>query len=183
MSDSNSTISGIEVSENNYIVGSAAIQENNSVIDSPVISGNDRQVDSSFISESIYEIVGYPGIHIFYEDNDILGKIDYPLIDIYFDSNDDWVILKSEKNPVGDTDFYIIKDGSSVEWFKEKMSILTFPVGRGTTEQGNIYVFKNYVLLKETPFLEIYISDDGLNNLFEKATKDEIDALLLEIRV
>jgi len=127
--------------------------------------------DDYVISENeIAQIIGYPSIHIYYDD--VLGKIDYPLIDIYFDENNDWVIIKSDIS-TNNHEFYIIKNASSVELAKAKISVLSFPIGRGTTANGYIYILKDDILIKEIPYIELYISDDYLNNLFEKISEEE----------
>jgi len=126
--------------------------------------------------DEIEKMLGYPSIHIYYDD--VECKIDYPLIDVYFDNDNDWIVLKSDKITSGNPEFSIIRNASSVEYIKDKISVLTFPVGKGTTEDGNISIFKNGVLFKAVPYIEAYISDENLNNLFEKVSRTEIADLL-----
>jgi hypothetical protein len=99
------------------------------------------------------------------------------LIDIYFDNNSDWVILKADKLTTDNPEFYVIRNMTQLNSLKEKISVITFPVGRGTTGEGAVYVFKDNILLKEVPFFESYISDVALEELFEKVSKEEAKEL------
>jgi len=137
----------------------------------------DSMDGSTNLSEYMHSnAVEYPLIHIYYDD--VYGKIDYPLMDIYFDSNSNWTILKSDKLYTDIPEYYIINNASSVERIKEKISVLTFPVGRGTTESGSIRILRDGILIKEVPYIDSHISDDNLVSLFRKVHKDEIKELL-----
>ena len=118
----------------------------------------------------------YPSIHLHYDD--IIGKIDYPLIDVYFDNDNDWIILKSDGLVSDNPEFTMIRDVHSVEHIKDKISILTFPVGHGTTANGTICIFKNEILIKSVPYIESYISDENLSALFETVAEEEVASLL-----
>lgn len=64
-----------------------------------------------------------------------IARIDYPLIDIYFDKNKNYkVIIKEFGNSQEIYKEYIDK-GDFFQFNKEKFSILTVPSGRGTTPE------------------------------------------------
>lgn len=100
-------------------------------------------------------------------------KTDYPLIDVYFNKNDSWLLLNCE-NYLGANDNYeMITDTEILESFKEYLSVDTFPVGRGITPKGKIFILKDGKVLKEVPYFKVEI-DSELKKEFKKVKKTEV---------
>jgi len=112
------------------------------------------------------------------EINNILGKFDYPLIDIYFDNDNEWLVIDRKYLFTSQEMFYTIQKSRELELSKEWLKIITFPVGRGTTPNGIIYVYKDKNLIKEVPYLEIYYETKLIMNLFKQVTKNEIENII-----
>ena len=108
----------------------------------------------------------------------IASLIDYPLADCYFDNSAQWVVINrtnlfSEKENIA-----IITRAQDIEHIKESLVLTTFPVGRGTTPEGYLYVYKNGVLVKDVPYLSCTISDPVLQRAFRPATMQEAEVLI-----
>ena len=109
-------------------------------------------------------------------DQDLVTKVDYPLLDIYFSEEDKWIILNAVGLYQGNEEFLVIsgRDGSFIEWMKEYMRVLTFPVGRGITPDGLILVYKNGKLIKNIPYGDIHIVNKDFEDAFQKVNREDI---------
>ena len=102
-------------------------------------------------------------------------KIDYPLIDIFFTSDDKWLLIDRSKMFTDNEKFNVIENSQELEFYKEWIKLFTFPVGRGTTPNGMVYIYKNKDLIKEIPYLEIRLENENVKKSFKKLTIDEIE--------
>jgi hypothetical protein len=117
------------------------------------------------------------------DSSDVFGKVHHPLIDIPFISianeNSDWLIVNRSNLYRDDERFEIIQGkGPFLHFDTEHLKVITFPIGRGTTSNGIIYVFRNRVLIREVPYWEVYITSKFLINKFRQATKAEIEEII-----
>ena len=110
--------------------------------------------------------------------SDIVGKIDYPLIDINFDNESEWVIINRNNLFTEQETFNVAQNNNTLQLTKENLSVITFPVGRGTTPNGIIYVYKNGKLVKEVPYIEVMFENESLTESFLKMTKEEVENLI-----
>lgn len=78
-----------------------------------------------------------------------IGRIDYPLIDIYFDKNKNYRVILRE---LYSADHEIQKEytdtGDFFQFNKEKFSIVTVPSGMGTTLDYVLEVYEEDVCIK-----------------------------------
>ena len=113
------------------------------------------------------------------KEHDTFIKVDYPLIDIYFDTESEWLVIDRTGLFGHQEKFSIIRESQGLLQFsKEGLRVLTFPAGRGTTPEGYIYVYKNNVLIKEVPYIEIYFENEIIKNAFQQKTKNEVEDII-----
>lgn len=110
--------------------------------------------------------------------NDIFAKSDYPLIDVPLGDGNNWMIVIKNDLYTENANFKICKDAKSLQQIKEFLCINTFPVGRGTTANGVVEVYKNGILHKSVEFLNFEFSDQALEKEFENVDKEELEVLL-----
>lgn len=103
---------------------------------------------------------------------------DYPLIDFYFDSNEKWVIVNHCNLFTDKEGFKVIKNAKLIEHIKEGLYLETFPVGRGITPNGYLYIYKNDILIKSVPYLNYCNVNDQLENAFERISREDVEQLI-----
>ena len=111
-------------------------------------------------------------------DNDVIGRYDYPLMEVFLDDNDKYSLIIrdhiSSKNEI----YRIITNFDVLDRCREKIAVLTFPIGRGTTPNGSLYLYKNHTLIKEVPYFEVYILKEIPNEDIKFVTYDKIKQLV-----
>ncbi|MBP0990490.1 MAG: hypothetical protein J5874_04885 [Oscillospiraceae bacterium] len=111
-------------------------------------------------------------------ENTQISVIDYPLIDISFDDKSNWFVIVRTNLFTENEKYYVSQNIKSLNLNKEKLIISTFPVGRGTTPQGIIYVYKNCTLIKEVPFINISFKSQIFKSQFEYMTKKDVEKII-----
>ena len=106
------------------------------------------------------------------------GKIDYPLIDVAFDDETQLVVIIRDGLFTNNEKILISQNTQCLQINKENLSVLTFPVGRGTTPLGIVYVFKNGELIREIPYTEIKFENDDIKNGFEISCEEHVQKLI-----
>jgi hypothetical protein len=97
------------------------------------------------------------------EENDFLKYIDYPLLDEYFLGNDDWIFVIDDGTE--DDKCKVITDKNVLETVKTEIVLNTFPVGRGTSPEGRVCLYRNGELIKNVPYIKITYT---IEDFFEK---------------
>ncbi|MDR2207877.1 MAG: hypothetical protein LBE22_02745 [Azoarcus sp.] len=113
-----------------------------------------------------------------FEGSDVFGKIDYPLIEIIFDTESEWLVIDRSGLFTEHEVFSISQSSQDLQFNKEDLRVLTFPEGRGTTPKGIIYVYKDGVLIKRVPYIESHFESDALKDAFQQVTKDEVEIMI-----
>lgn len=86
------------------------------------------------------------------ENKDDIIYIDYPLLEFYFLGNNNWdFIIKDDVNG----NYNLINNNEILESVKTNIVLNTFPIGRGTSADGYIYLYKDSELVKKVPFSQI----------------------------
>ena len=116
--------------------------------------------------------------NIDFESNNVFGKIDYPLIEINFSPGNEWLVIDREALFTEKEIFRIIQNSQYLQLNSESLQVITFPVGRGTTPNGIIYVYKDGILIKEVPYIEAYFESDVLKNAFQQVTKEKVQEII-----
>lgn len=124
----------------------------------------------------IYSLVGYSKIQNKYVET--TKKEDYPLLDVIFDDKSDWVVIIRTDLFTEDEKYYVSQNAQNLNMNKEYLKLLTFPVGRGTTPFGIVYIYQNKKLIKEVPFIEIYYENTILQDAFKIVSKENINKLI-----
>ena len=107
-----------------------------------------------------------------------ISKVDYPLIDIIFENKSEWLVIIRTELFTEHEQYYIAHNTENLDMNKEGLMISTFPVGRGTTPNGVVYVYQNKELFKEVPFIEISFENVILKRAFKNIAKEDIDKLI-----
>jgi hypothetical protein len=110
--------------------------------------------------------------------SDVFGRVDYPLVDIFFDSESKWLVIDRSSLLTDSEKFKISQDSLDLQFNKECLKLVTFPVGRGTTPMGIVYVYKDEILVREIPYIEAYYKNEGIEKAFRPAEKSEIESIL-----
>ena len=92
-------------------------------------------------------------------ENTEISKVDYPLIDISFDEKSEWLVIVRTDLFTQHEKYSVSQNSKNLNMNKERLKILTFPVGRGITPVGVVYVYQNGNLVKEVPFTEIFFEN------------------------
>lgn len=111
-------------------------------------------------------------------ENTEMSKVDYPLIDISFDEKSEWLVIVRTDLFTQHEKYNVSQNNENLNMNKEGLKILTFPVGRGTTPVGVVYVYQNGKLVKEVPFTEIFFESKILKDTFKNMSKEYIDKLI-----
>jgi hypothetical protein len=109
---------------------------------------------------------------------ELLFKDDYPLIEVMFDKKYTWTLVVREHHRTGDETFRIITRLDALEFNREHLSVSTFPVGRGTTPTGCLYLYKDRTLIKEIPFVDITISNKHQEKEFTSVSYSEVKKII-----
>ena len=112
------------------------------------------------------------------ETNTFLTRIDYPLIDVSFDENSDWLVINRTDLFTEKEKFYISQNVHDLQMNKEYLKTLTFPIGKGTTPTGIIYVYQDGQLFKEIPYIEMSYETETIKKSFKHIAKDDIEELI-----
>jgi len=128
-------------------------------------------------NKCIYEKIGIEN-SVTFENSNVTGKIDYPLIDIDFSIENEWIVINrtelfTEKESLG-----IIQNARDLRLNTENLRILTFPLGRGITPNGVIYIYRDGEIVKEVPYIEMHFESEVLKNMFQQKTKMEVEAII-----
>ena len=110
--------------------------------------------------------------------NETLTKDDYPLIEMSITSNDEWFVIIRSDLFSKDEKFAVCDDEECLSFNKENLVISTFPVGRGTTPNGVVYIYRNNELVKQIPFIEVRFENNIFKDEFENAKKEDIEKLI-----
>ena len=102
--------------------------------------------------------------------NALTLKVDYPLIEYYFDDDSEWLLVIRKRIFSKEEKFIIIDNSEVLEMNKEHLELITFPIGRGTTPSGIVYLYKNKKLIKEVPFTKYNVDNSYLNSQFTTKT-------------
>ena len=103
---------------------------------------------------------------------------DYPFVDIYFDKDSDWLIVNRQNLFTDNELFSIIQDAKIIEANKEFFYVNIFPVGRGVTPTGEIYIYRNGELIKSVPYLDFVVLSQMLKDKFKDVNEGYIHNLL-----
>lgn len=114
--------------------------------------------------------------------SEVVGKIDYPLIDIAFNDGNEWAILIVNGQDSGDQTYLLCHDGRELQFDKEYLSVITYPSGRGTTGTGSIVVYQNGEEIKCIEFVEINFEKEELKNKFQEVSREELSEFMKNIK-
>ena len=114
--------------------------------------------------------------------NDTISRIDFPLIDLYFDEENEWLLVECQHS-LGDEKYRIVADAHILNWNKEFLSVSTFPTGRGTTPIGFLDIYKNGKRYKRVEYGSdgVSIYSEELAKAFEPIAKEELSKLVDEV--
>lgn len=119
------------------------------------------------------------GIPLYTEDDSILSRYDYPLLDVAFTDGASWaVIIQTDLWNEGGETVFLSQNAAELSLVQEYIRVLTFPVGRGTTPEGCLSIYKEKELIKEVPFINIEFADASIRELFYKTTREDIEKTL-----
>lgn len=99
---------------------------------------------------------------------------DYPLIEYYFDTNDDWCVVIIEDIYGENKKFYINDNEESLNFNKEKFVVNTFPAGRGTTGENEVWLVKNDELLKRVECSDFSFSSENFKKDFVEYSLEDV---------
>ena len=111
-------------------------------------------------------------------ENTLISRVDYPLIDISFDDKSDWLVIIRTDLFTEYEKYYISQNAKRLQMNKEGLMIRTFPIGRGTTPSGVVYVYQNKELIKEVPFIELSFDNVILKSAFKHIIREDINKLI-----
>ena len=131
------------------------------------------------------DIIDKPEKHTYFEADiydgnaDAYGKPDYPLIDIIFEDESAWTIIIQDDYSGNDNEYiWISQERELLNDNKEHLRLTTFPVGRGTTPNGYIHIYKNADLIKSVPYTELEFGNEKIRDSFFKCSVYEIEEKL-----
>lgn len=104
----------------------------------------------------------------------VLLRKDYPLIDLFFSTNEEWLIIDCRNIYSHEEQYWIVKDPGEYEFYKEYFAVDTFPVGRGTTPTNLLFVLKNKHLQRLIPYEKVYIEHVIWEKVFSQVEKEMI---------
>lgn len=109
--------------------------------------------------------------------NDFSQYIDYPLIEYYFLDDNSWNLVIQDL--YDDKGFSYIDDPNILESLKTNLVINTFPVGKGSTADGYIFLYKNKQIIKTIPYFTIKCASDEFNiNNLDNYSREDIQEIL-----
>lgn len=115
-------------------------------------------------AETLLRIAGDPG-QMTPEEQEAIRRKDFPLLDLCFGRKDTGAVLLSYHNG---KQYYLSTAVSALERSKDKLFIYTFAVGRGTTPEFEMKIYKNDKLVKSIPVMSINFA--GLEHTFSPVT-------------
>lgn len=111
---------------------------------------------------------------------DIIGnfyKKDYPLLDLYFNKGENCVIV--DRCLVVDKEVIkIIDHPDEIEYSKDALSVITYPIGRGYTVDASLEVYKDGELVKQIPYYGIEITDKDFSSKFRKVSRKQAEKIV-----
>lgn len=117
-------------------------------------------------------------------------RVDYPLIDVHFDSNSDWVVVnhRFEAGLRGDSleAIEILRKDRGGSLRADEFQLMTgylcvksFGTGLGITPDGEILIYQNGKLAKAVMYADyVRITDPDLQALFKPITERQLKQLL-----
>ena len=99
---------------------------------------------------------------------------DRPLIEYYFDTQDEWECIIYDDVHGDAPKTYVNSNKESLEFYKEKLVVNTFPVGRGTTETHVIVLSKNGEVEKTIYCHDYTFESEGLKGDFAEVDNASI---------
>ena len=108
------------------------------------------------------------------------GKPDYPLIDIVFSEENEWLVVNRENLFTESEKISVIDNVQLLELNKEQIFVTTFPLGRGTTPNGEIYIYKDGELIKSISYFDFEILSDELKTASYSLTKEQIEEMIVD---
>lgn len=112
------------------------------------------------------------------EDSENYVYPDYPLIEYYFDTNEDWLVVVCENVYGEDRKFFANESEESLNFNKENFVVNTFPAGRGTTAEHMVWLFKNGELLKSVACIDYSFSSDVFEKDFVEMSYEEVSEIV-----
>ena len=112
--------------------------------------------------------------------SDIWTKIDYPLIEYYFDDESDWLIIFTDLENLSQDDglFKVIQNPQNLRFCTQDVYVTTFPIGLGTTPHGEILIYKNRELEKRVQFFDYCITSQVVWDEIEELNKTRLLELI-----
>ena len=93
-------------------------------------------------------------------EKETISRRDFPLLDIYYGRKDDGAIIIEPFAYDFDSDIsYILTDTELLNINKDTFFVNTFAVGRGTTAQFNVDIYKNGKLEKYLPVISMHLGE------------------------
>ena len=132
-----------------------------------------REGQESLLSQNVKLIDNYA-----VGSESVSSYFDYPLIDFYFKTDDNWLIIDEKRNNLENTCYRIIENCHEIEWSKQSLLVRTFCVGEDIVPKGSIYVYKNGEKLAEVPYFEIVYEGEALTEKFEEVSKETLYGLI-----
>lgn len=111
-----------------------------------------------------------------YSDEDVYGKVDYPLLDIPIRyNNSDIVIIIANNVMHPDKAEYLFTDSkTTLESMQSTFNVISFPVARGTTPDSMVYIYQDNVLIREIPVFGIYTNEEKFS--LDSLSKVDVEA-------
>ena len=109
---------------------------------------------------------------------EVNSHTDYPLIDVLFDDESQWTVILKEDIQSENKKFYVCKDSEVLEQNKHGLKLSAIPVGRGTTPDGILYIYKNDKLIKVVHYYDSYFESGVFKEHFKTAAPEELTDLM-----
>ncbi|MCL2529586.1 MAG: hypothetical protein FWE41_04565 [Coriobacteriia bacterium] len=107
-------------------------------------------------------------------ESNTITSIDYPLIDVSFTPENEWLVVVRTELFEDVESFLIAQNRGALHFNSDQLLVSTFPLGRGTTPTGIVYVYRDGALIKEVAFFEFFFENDTIRDAFYEATQAEI---------
>lgn len=117
---------------------------------------------------SVDEGIGHEGI----------GQLDYPLIDIAFNDGNEYAVVICDGIYSEKQTYLWCRDRRNLQFNTEHLYIRTYPLGRGTTGNGAITIYRNGEEIRYIEFLEIHFTSEEMKNSFVKVSSNELNDYL-----
>lgn len=111
---------------------------------------------------------------------EVYGVIDYPLLDIPIRYNDSNIVMIVVNNVMQSdkSEYFFTDDKQILESMQLTFNVISFPVGRGTTPDSMVYIYRDNILIREIPFLGKYINAEKFD--MESLSKLDIETRIMQ---